>query len=491
MRFEKHVFISYGHIDNLSSRDEEQPWVTRFHEDLKAYLSTNLGRAAEIWRDDRLSGNSLVEDEIVDQFHATATLVSVLSKRYLESEWCRKEIDAFCRAAERNGGLVIRNKTRVLKVMLRPFGPGERDSMPAILRDAIGYEFYQEVEGSRFLPLAPKFGNAEAYHRKVYFLAEDVAALVQQLEQPTTGGDFPEPAHQPKPVVYLAECSYDRADERQKLRDELRANGYSVLPAREARLPELEAEYVEEVGRLAGQCDLSIHLIGCFPGKVPDGPSGKSAVQLQNEIAAKLSAEGRLVRIISLPVDGPQKSGFVDILARKSELQRGADLVTGDFEELKSVVRAALKKIGEQKTDGDSSRAPGGIYIICVEEDLEAVSPVVNCLSSEGFRVELPVFSGDPVEVRQANEAVAMTCDAVVLFCGAGDGAWVFHQRNELKRVAGLRRRTPWRAQWLYLAGPATPDKRALLLKNRAQLMNGMDGFAPKKILPLIDSLSD
>jgi hypothetical protein len=30
-----------------------------------------------------------------------------------------------------------------------------------------------------------------------------------------------------------------------------------------------------------------------------------------------------------------------------------------------------------------------------------------------------------------------MKCDAVVLFCGAGDGAWIFHQQNELNRIAG------------------------------------------------------
>src|SRR5262245_52313302 len=139
MRFDKHVFISYGHVDNLTASDEEQAWVTRFHEHLRAYLSTNLGRDAEIWRDDRLRGNTVFETEILNQFPKTATMVSVLSRRYLGSDWCRKEVEAFCRAAERNGGLVIRDKTRVLKVMTQPIAPSDRARLPKVLDDALGY----------------------------------------------------------------------------------------------------------------------------------------------------------------------------------------------------------------------------------------------------------------------------------------------------------------------------------------------------------------
>ena len=87
--------------------------------------------------------------------------------------------------------------------------------------------------------------------------------------------------------MYLAECSYDLRDDRDKVRGELRAHGYNVLPDQLARLPELELEYVAEVGRLLDECRVSVHIVGKFRGKVPDGPSLKSAVQLQNEIAAQ------------------------------------------------------------------------------------------------------------------------------------------------------------------------------------------------------------
>jgi hypothetical protein len=123
------------------------------------------------------------------------------------------------------------------------------------------------------------------------------------------------------------------------------------------------------------------------------------------------------------------------------------------------------------------------------EDVFEALSPMIDYLTSQGLSVELPVFSGDAAHVRQANEAFAKTCDAVLVFCGGGDGAWIFHQHNELKRVASLRRETPWRWQGTYVCGPATADKRALVLKKVPGLINGISCFTQELMRPLIDSL--
>ena len=43
MGFEKHLFISYAHIDNQPLTPEQQGWISRFHASLKAMLSMRLG----------------------------------------------------------------------------------------------------------------------------------------------------------------------------------------------------------------------------------------------------------------------------------------------------------------------------------------------------------------------------------------------------------------------------------------------------------------
>jgi hypothetical protein len=223
-------------------------------------------------------------------------------------------------------------------------------------------------------------------------LAEDVAKIIQQLEDFPTGASQPTAAEpQPsRPVVYLAECSHDCAADRQKLRDELRTNGYTVLPEAGVQLQELDVDYVSEVTALLSQCQLSVHLVGNSPGKVPDGKSGKSAVQLQNDVAAQMSADRKLPRIIWLPSrtasdQAVPNSAFIDQLTCNSELQKGADLIVGDVEELKSAVRTLLKNLERPVSQPVATAEAGGsVNVICLADDMDAVSPIAELISSQG-----------------------------------------------------------------------------------------------------------
>jgi len=76
-----------------------------------------MGREAKIWRDEKLQGNDVFSNEIVAQFKQSAVLVSVVTSRYLNSEWCTREAREFCESAQQTGGLVVGNKSRVFKVI--------------------------------------------------------------------------------------------------------------------------------------------------------------------------------------------------------------------------------------------------------------------------------------------------------------------------------------------------------------------------------------
>ena len=66
MRFHKHLFISYAHIDNQPLTPEQQGWITRFHAALESFLSMRMGGEARIWRSNKLQGNDIFGDEIVE-----------------------------------------------------------------------------------------------------------------------------------------------------------------------------------------------------------------------------------------------------------------------------------------------------------------------------------------------------------------------------------------------------------------------------------------
>jgi len=482
--FEKHLFISYAHIDNQPLTPEQKGWISRFHATLEALLSMRLGQAAKIWRDDKLQGNDVFADEIVDQFTHTAVLVSVLTPRYLNSDWCTREVREFCKGAEQSGGVIVDNKARVFKVLKAPVDTQE--SLPAVVKDILGYEFFTMEDGTP-LELDPAYGEkfAQDYNRKVGKLAWDVAQLLKKLEAGNGANDKRGDAHATaKATIYLAECSYDRKKTREILEGDLRRHGYTVLP--DQQMPRDEADYIAAVERLLARCQLAVHLVGASYGAVPDGPSQKSVAVLQNELAVKRSKSGALPRVIWLPEEThseqePQQA-FIEALHHDAEAQFGADLITGDLEALKTSIHATLKKLEEPEPKQSLEKAAADraklIYLICNEKDRKATVPVRKFCRDHGFEVATPAFEGDATAVRETHQQLLTTCDAAILFYGAGDEAWKRAMDNDLKKMAGYRNGKTLRASYTYLAAPQTTDKEDLIDMEEPNLINGVENFS-------------
>src|SRR5262249_1903675 len=159
-------------IDNQPLSPEQQGWISRFHKSLEAMLSMRLGGPARIWRDEKLRGNDIFDPEIIAQFPHTALLVSVLSPRYLTSEWCKREDQEFSQTAQQTGGLSIDNKARLFKVIKTPVDID--DHLPEVMRSLLGYEFFT-YDNETPLELDPAYGEkfAQEYNRKVGRIAWD------------------------------------------------------------------------------------------------------------------------------------------------------------------------------------------------------------------------------------------------------------------------------------------------------------------------------
>jgi hypothetical protein len=495
VNFEQNLFISYAHIDDQPLTPGEKGWITRFHATLKAILSMRIGREAKIWRDEKLQGNDVFSNEIVAQFKQSAVLVSIVTSRYLNSEWCTREAHEFCQSALQTGGLVIGNKSRVFKVIKTPVDTQEQ--LPAPMKELLGYEFFTVKDGVP-LEFDPAYGQeyAQLYNQNVAKLAWEVAQLLKTLDAEETasdrngknpGGEPPGPS---KPTVYLAECSYDRKQARELLDGELKRLGYAVLP--DKQLPADEAEYVATVNSLLARCALSIHLVGERYGAVPDGPTAKSTSMLQNELAVGRCKSGSLKRLIWLPQgtrseQTPQQV-FIDALHQDAEAQFGADLIAGDIEELRSAMYDTLKKIEQPEpqqpkrnaagASGDAGEGRKLIYLICDQKDRKASVPLRKLCRQLGFEVALPAFEGDASEVRATHQQLLASCEAVVVFYGAGDEAWKRAIDSELKKIAGYRGGRSLPVIHTYLAAPRTSDKEDLIDMEEPGLIDGLGGFA-------------
>lgn len=482
--YKKDLFISYAHIDNQPLSPEDRGWVSRFHASLEALLSMRLGQTAKIWRDDKLHGNDVFADEIIDQFAHTAVFVSILTPRYLNSEWCTREAHEFCERAKQNGGIVIDNKTRVFKVMKTPVETQE--VLPPVIKDVLGYEFFSLEDGTP-LELDPAYGEkfAQNYNRKVGILAWDISQLLKKLTTDNSVNSRNSGTHTAKATIYLAECSYDRKEAREILEGELRRHGYTVLP--EQQLPREEADYIATVDRLLARSQLAIHLVGAGYGAVPDGPSQKSVVVLQNELAVRKSKRSGLSRVIWLPDDvsstQPLQQAFINALHKDVEAQFGADLITGDIETLKASIHAMLKKLEQPELKQREKQASVAdrtklIYLICNDKDRKATVPVRKYLREHGYEVSLPAFEGDATAVREAHRQMMSNCDAVILFYGTGSEAWKRAIDNELKKISSYRDGKRLMANFTYLAEPKTADKEDLIDMEEPNLINGIGNFS-------------
>jgi hypothetical protein len=511
MAFEKHLFISYAHLDNEPLTDQQQGWITRFHAALSTLLSMRMGRRAEIWRDSKLRGNDVFADEIVQQFPKTALLVSVLTPRYVESEWCTREVNEFVKTAAASGGLVVDNKARIFKVIKSPVDSEER--LPQVMKDALGYPFYIFDDEETPLELDPAYGGdlAQKYNLKLAKLAWDVAQLIKKIEAaaPAPAIQTPglqtaaaaAPAVEPnsKPVVYLAETSYDRREARESLESDLRVQGYTVLP--DHPLSDVETDYVAAVNALLARSKLSIHLVGSRYGAVPDGPSEKSVVILQNELAIQHARKSGLKRVIWMAEgtqsETPRQQTFIDALLRDAEVQFGADLITGDLEKLRGTVHACLQKL-EKPDPPKVERAAGGqtarlVYLICDERDRKATIPVRKFLKAQGIEVKIPLFEGDAAAVRQSNQDLLTDSHGVLLFYGAADEAWKRMVESDIRKSQSYRGDRPAPIRYTYLAEPSTDEKTELIELEEPNLIAAIgrtdDRFLSSAMDPFVKEL--
>lgn len=491
-RFDNELFISYSHIDDEPLTEGQKGWVTQFHSALQAILDTRLGKHATIWRDPRLRGGIDFEKEIVAQFPKTAVMVSVVSPRYVDSKWCRREAKEFAQIARQTPVAVDSNWSRVFKVVKTPVV--DEKQLPDEMQAQLGYPFYKLLDEETPLELDPSLGDEmrQEFIQKLARLAWDLSKRLRELEGTQVSPS--EPPADDKPVVFLAECSYDRQEDRMMLEGELSRRGYRVLP--DSPLPRDEQAHVEQVKALLPKCRLSIHLVGAGYGAVPDGPSEKSVVMLQNELAAAETERSKLKRIISLPAGlsakQPHQQAFIDRLRSSAEAQKGADLVAGGIEAVKAAMFFTLDALRDEaanaapKVQADE-QSRGMVYVVCAQEDRKDALPLMRYLRSQHFEVKLPVFTGSAEAVSRAHEEQLATCDAVVIYYGRGDEAWRYAQQSELKKLSALRER-PLACTYIYLAAPDNDDKD-LILELEPNVIDGREGFAEGAVTPLTSSI--
>jgi hypothetical protein len=508
MSFENDIFISYAHIDNHPLTEGQEGWISEFHRTLEIRLAQLRGEKPKIWRDLKLQGNDFFADTIVEQFPKVALLVSVLSPRYVRSEWCIRELREFWRVAEQHGGVRVADKSRVFKVVKTPV---PLDLHPTEVQGLLGYEFYQFDRSGRPVEFGRLFGSEaeRQYWSKLNDVAYDIYQLLENLERQVAAevGDSlklnglaegegeramrstsPVGAIATKPPIYLAETTFDLTDERDKIRRELQQRGHLVLP--DQALPPYNPAFEQLVQENLERCRLSIHLIGSRYGIVPEG-ADRSLVELQHELAiAHSQNHPDFMRMLWMPVGlTPQEPRQEALLGR---LQDDAELLQTSLEELKTLIQDRLNPRPQVPSGEKEDRSEDDllrVYLICDQRDEEAIAPLDDFLYDQGFEVIRPLFDDDETQVRQDHLDTLQVCDAVMIYYGSGNEKWLRTKLGDLRKIAGYGRSRPMLAKAVYVTQPETTQKQQFRTRE-AIVIKAFGEFEPGLLEPFLTQIA-
>jgi len=435
MAFEIDVLIIFADRDNETASPNSIGWVSQFKSFLEPMLAQVLGENPKIL----LKGE--FDTMTSPRLDNTAVIVPVVSRDFVQSGRCTEYVESFYRFIESTG----KNANRIFKVLRSPVGLQEQ---PSALQNLFAYEMYQLDPDSGDVMEYKHYFSAEAerqYWMEMATLCYDIVESLIVLRNGNRSSDIKNIYR--RKSVYLAETCHDLSVQRDVLFRELQRSGYTVLP--DHKLPGNINELERVVRDDLSSTTISIHLMGCAYGDIPEG-SERSVQDVQNRLASERSNAARehgedFSRLIWITPDlhlaNERQKRFIETLRRDVEAQEGAEIVQTLLEDFKNIIREELEDAGEKKMlDETGGRA---IYLMHDKVDYKEVAPFIDLIKKSGFSVLVPTFEGELLELRQKHIENLRNLDGAIIFKGKANDHWVRMKALDLLKAPGFGRKKP------------------------------------------------
>jgi hypothetical protein len=463
------IFVSYAHDNNQQDKNNEG-WISAFVQKLERKLGERLSKDGySLWVDKEISRHTPLTPEIEGHVKSSAILVVVLSERYLDSDWCKREREVFWSIVQKK----LRPDSRIFIVEYEEVKP---DARPPELKELIGYRFWTQDHGSKW-PRTLGSPDLQEVDKSAYFeqlngLSIELANELKELNKV----DSPIVVNSPAPscpTIYLAPvtydldpdnddtkpCFYDLDTQRIQVKRYLEQAQIRVLP--ETRYPEEPASFLEAVKKDLAQCSLFIQLLSPVVGKrSADLPHSYAKSQYESAQQQKLSIlQWRSPDLNVNDVKDPNHQSFL-----------GLETVQAvPIEEFKSTaVKRAFYRPPERTTVRPDQTANNpfldALVFVNVEEgDRSLGEQLSNELTGQGADCVLPPSDiTDSEKYRKEFEGRLMDCDAMLIVYDKVERAWVDNQLLTWRKIRRNRKHSP-RALGLYEGPP--PQKIAPTVK--------------------------
>lgn len=420
------LFVSYAHVDDEAYRGVEAGWVSTLVEDLLVSVNQEVRSSGkvDIWMDHQLAGNAPLTETLLATLRETATLLVVLSRRYMTSVWCEREREAFLEMVDARS----QAGSRVFLVVLDPIPIDER---PPEFRELLGYDFWVQdplSRRTRRLGVPQRSKDEAEYWSKLDDLARDLAAELDRIHNEAESSDTVPTAREAPAgsAVFLAQATEDIMTKRDEVARSLTQAGFRVLPDANARPYPREAEkYEAAVKADLGRCGLYVQLLSALTGRSPfwtDLPQG--FVRAQYDWACESKVEIMQWRDRTLEEDEIADQDHLALL-RKPTVQKAG------LEEFKQAVERKLRAI--EKVRMSSAAVAAMVHVNADSEDQELTDAICAVLDQYEDAVGYDLEEIDDLEY------VCQSWDGIIFVYGKGKTERVSRRvRKWYKTLAGV-----------------------------------------------------
>ena len=462
MSFENDIFIGYA----PASENENQAttsWTLKFCD----YLTMLMNRLSEkqpafLLHDDLRVRQSVLGVNPGSVFSNTAVYVVIMSPEYTKSTAYLKELEELHSWASNDKGEAGK-KHRIFKVFTQPVLPGEQ---PECLINELSYNFF---EINRFnkkpvtFDLNGKNGPDEKFWSKLVDLAYDIADVLTDLSEDTTGG---KPVRD-CPAVFLAETTFDLTETRDMLKRELQHLGFRVLPL--LPIPEEAEKAKQAIDLCLKQSVVTVHLLGSWYGEFIKN-SKFSFIDFQNKTVKDFIASKDTIhkpnQVIWIPNDikpTDQRQALYLKRLKRDEAQYLTEIIETPFEVFRTILNTRLNDLTSPQSKPLAVK--NKLYVIFERASAEKMAEYIDIMRAKGFDILEHHENGEDFFPLSKHIYNLLTADAVLIYKGDSTMEWLNSKIRDLVKTPGYGKSKPFRAIEI-ISLKKTADKSLLFLKN-------------------------
>jgi hypothetical protein len=483
MNFEHDIFISYAPATGPENQVTTE-WTLKFCD----YLSVLMNRLHNkkpiiMLHDDLRVRQSLLGESFQSAFSNTAVFVIILSPEYARSTTYLKELEEIYHTVYSTNS-DVNKKHRIFKVITQPVSFEEQ---PEFLKAELNYDFF---EINRYNKKAIRFdlngrdGPELKFWSRLVDLAYDISDVLADLsENKPTSYLGPN-----RPAVFLAEVSFDQAENRDMLKHELQHLGFRILPL--IQIPDDAEKARLAIEDCLKQSVLVVHLMGAWYGDFIKN-SKYSLIDFQiNTVKDFIAAKNNQLKpyqVIWIPNDikpTDQRQALYLKRLKRDEAQHRTEIIETPFEVFKTILNARLNELTNPHVKPLAEK--NKLYVIYEKTDRDKIIEYINQMRSKGFEVIEPHDDNQDLYPISKHINNLLTADAVLIYKGDCTMDWLNSKIRDLVKVPGYGKSKPFRAVEI-ISLQKTADKSLLFLKNVP--VNWDEEINPQVINHFLDQL--